>query len=137
MLEHHPTISEGTHSRSGLDEHQSPTEVSPPPGGPLHSSPSIVVAPSPCSQSALGQSLPLTCQQESRLNYSRRVHTWCPVQVAGGAVPLAPTGHILHKVTLTTVEILDPTEHLLHEATLLRSGNTASLSNTKQTQEDN
>ena len=52
----------------------------------------------------LYKSLPLTCQQQSRLNYERTVvysaHTKCtpeyPVQVILEAVPLDLTGHLVH-----------------------------------------
>ena len=51
----------------------------------------------------LGKSLPLTCQQQPRLNYKRRVylaHTQgtprVPAWVIGQAVPLDPTEHLLH-----------------------------------------
>ena len=51
----------------------------------------------------LGKSLSLTCQQQSRLNYKRRVysaHTKDVPQVPslgdGETVPVDPTGHLLH-----------------------------------------
>ena len=51
----------------------------------------------------LGKSLPLICQQEPRLNYKRRVcslhmkaHLKYPAWVIVEAVPLDPTGHLLH-----------------------------------------
>ena len=51
----------------------------------------------------LGKSLPLTCQEQPRLNYKRRVysvtqraHLKYPAWVIGEAVPLDPTGHLLH-----------------------------------------
>ena len=46
--------------------------------------------------SGLSTSLPLTCQQQPRLNYKRRVY---PAWVIGEAVPLDPTGHLLHEAT--------------------------------------
>ena len=60
----------------------------------------------------LGTSLPLICQQQSRLNYNRRVclaHTKGTPQVPslgdGEAVPLDPMGHLLHKSTLPTPRV--------------------------------
>ena len=47
----------------------------------------------------LGKSLPLTCQQQSKLNYKRRVHPTHmkePFQVPSLAVPLDLRGHLLH-----------------------------------------
>ena len=51
----------------------------------------------------LGESLPLICQQQPRLNYKTRVysaHTKVHLKyhalVIGEAVPLDPTGHLLH-----------------------------------------
>ena len=51
----------------------------------------------------LGTSLPLTCQQRSRLNYKRRVYSPThraqleyPAWEIREAVPLDPTGHLLH-----------------------------------------
>ena len=50
----------------------------------------------------MGKLLPLTCQQQSRLNYKRRlnsthmrVHLEYPGWVIAEAVPLDPTGHLL------------------------------------------
>ena len=67
----------------------------------LHGGQSVVV--SDHSQSlqlnGLGKSLPLTCQQQPRLNYKRRVystHMKYPAWVIEEAVPLDPTGHLLH-----------------------------------------
>ena len=52
----------------------------------------------------LGKSLPLICQQQQRLNYKRRVysahtkgtHLKYSAWMIGEAVPLDPTGHLLH-----------------------------------------
>ena len=51
----------------------------------------------------LGNYLPLICQQQPKLNYKRRVysahmkaHLEYPAWVIGKAVPLDPTGHLLH-----------------------------------------
>ena len=59
----------------------------------------------------LGKSLPLICQQQSRLNYKRRVYSAhtegaleCPAWVIGEAVPLDHTGHLLHEATLLRQE---------------------------------
>ena len=87
-----------THSRGRLDEHRSPTEARP-----CFSSswPSQLIDPGGC------QSLPVTCRQQSRLNYNGTVHTAHtgvapehPPWVTGEAAPLGPTGHLLHKASL-------------------------------------
>ena len=51
----------------------------------------------------LGKSLPLICEKQPRLNYKRRVYSAymkgaprVPAWVIGEAVPLDPTGHLLH-----------------------------------------
>ena len=55
----------------------------------------------------LSVSLPWTCQQQPRLNFKRvytqptqRVHPEYPIWMIGEAVPLEPTGHLLHQATL-------------------------------------
>ena len=56
----------------------------------------------------LGKSLSLTCQQQPRPSYKRRVYSdhmkgaaGVPSLVRGEAVPLDLTGHLLYKATLT------------------------------------
>ena len=71
-------------------------------GGLLHSSFSAVILP---SQSGV-QSLPLTCQQQSRLNYKRRVYTslmgveGTPGAPHSGAWGDSLIGHLIHKSTI-------------------------------------
>ena len=54
----------------------------------------------------LGKSLPMTCQQQPSLNYKKRMysahtkgHLEYPALVIGEAVPLDPTGYLLHQDT--------------------------------------
>ena len=70
--EPHPQM---IHSKAKLGRNQSPTKGNPVPyGQPLYSGSSTVVAASSHNQWE-GQSLPLTCQWQSRLDYNRGVHT--------------------------------------------------------------
>lgn len=68
-----------------------------------------------------GQSLPLTCQQQSRLTYNRTAYT-----IHTRDMSRAPERHNI------TWEILPlgPTGHLLHMAILLRPGDGTDLLNT-------
>ena len=64
----------------------------------------VVSGHSQCLQlTGLGKSLPFMCQQQSRLNYKRRMYSVhmedAPLKLSLGdkeAVPLDPTGHLLH-----------------------------------------
>ena len=95
-----------THSGSRLSRNQSPAKVNPALwGGSLHSW--LLVKAILAADQPGDKSLPLLRQQQSRLNYKRKVYTaregahlQCPVWVIGEAVPSNPTEHLLHTGTL-------------------------------------
>ena len=103
-LKHHPTTATSNTLKGGLSRHLSSAGVRPAlQGGILHCWSSMVVAATPCSHQPGGKSLPLMCQQQSRLNYNMRVyianmewHLECPAQMNRDVVSLDPTGHLLH-----------------------------------------
>ena len=73
ILKHHPTLSQATHSRGRLSRHQSPAKVSPASwGGPCTADPPWWSQPVLAVNWPGGKSLPLTCPQQSRLNYNRK-----------------------------------------------------------------
>ena len=104
MLDYKPTPPQATHSRSKLNRHQSPTEVGPAPWS-YTTPPPLQPQPLLAAAQPGGQSLPVTLtaiKAQLQQDCSPSPHRGC-AWMTGEAVPLCPTGHLLHKSTLSSL----------------------------------